>query len=331
MISRRLGRTRVDAPSETRQTMSTRPDGVLVLGMHKGGTSAATRLVNMLGPATCEADDMPRGPWNPTGLWESRTLNRLDDKLLAEMGRTWYYPPPVGDTYFALAGNIVTTQAEASRVFNEVHKRRPWVWKDPRACVLLPFWRKALAERVAAIIVLRNPLEVGVSLGRRHNVAVEFGIALWERYSRLLLAHAAGLPVMVSRFDDLMRDPSAWMMRASEFLTQAGVPLQSHSADGKEKEFIDPSRRRSVGSRSELARVAPAGLTVFDELEAQVGSHLNFEPPSLPPEDASVEATLAAFAVEKRLGWRDPPGPVQSVSRHRRARWLPRRRRSRPQ
>src|SRR6202023_3289832 len=117
-IVRRLGRE-----------VSTEATGVLVLGMHRSGTSAATRLINMLGPATCRADDILRGAWNPSGHYESRTLVRLDNELLGQMGRTWWYPPPTGEEYLALAGRIKTSKAKARRVFRRVHPGRPWVWK----------------------------------------------------------------------------------------------------------------------------------------------------------------------------------------------------------
>src|ERR1700686_4834744 len=75
------------------------PHGVVVLGMHRSGTSAATRLVNVLGPATCAPAEMVRGPWNPSGHFESRSLMHLNNALLTQMGRTWWYPPPAGDAY----------------------------------------------------------------------------------------------------------------------------------------------------------------------------------------------------------------------------------------
>ena len=186
---------------------SARPAGVLVLGMHRSGTSAATRLINMLGPATCRSEDMLRGAWNPTGHYESRTLVRFDNELLGQMGRTWWYPPPLGERYFELAAGITTSAAKARRVFRRVHPEPPWVWKDPRACLLVPFWRSALGDGVVAVVVVRNPLEVADSLKRRHDVPLRFGVALWERYNRLLLEHARGMTVLVSRYEDLVSDP----------------------------------------------------------------------------------------------------------------------------
>ena len=67
--------------------------GVFVLGMHRSGTSAATRLINLLGIETCVASDLL--PWardNPRGHWESRSLNDFNDRILARLGCDWTLP-----------------------------------------------------------------------------------------------------------------------------------------------------------------------------------------------------------------------------------------------
>ncbi len=70
------------------------PRGVLVLGMHRSGTSAATRLLNELGPALCAPGDMVRGPWNPSGHCESRSLMHLNDALAGADGSDVVVPAP---------------------------------------------------------------------------------------------------------------------------------------------------------------------------------------------------------------------------------------------
>jgi hypothetical protein len=287
--------------------MSERPQGVFVLGMHRSGTSAATRVVNLLGAATCAPEDMPRGPWNPTGLWESKTLNRFDDTLLEEMGRSWFRPPPTGERYDELSARITTSGEDARRVFDEVHPQRPWVWKDPRACLLMPFWRAALGGRQAVILVVRNPLEVADSLRRRHEVSLDYGLALWERYNRLALAHSDGLPALVSRYDELVEDPRSWSERAREFLLQAGLELAPAAAEGDLAEFVDEGRRHNVRSRAELAETAPAALPVLDALDALVGAHETLSAPQLDPEPSEVEDAIERVASTGGLGWNSPP------------------------
>ncbi len=284
------------------------PRGVLVLGMHRSGTSAAAGLVNALGLATCAPGDMVRGPWNPSGHFESRSLMHLNDALLAQMGLRWWYPPPVGPPYAQCLARITTAPSQARRVFRRVHRTTPWVWKDPRTSVLLPFWRGVLGSRVAAVIVVRNPLEVATSLHRRHGVPMAFGVALWERYNRLILAHSAGMPVLVTRYTDLVADPGAWSARTGAFLDGLGMRVTVAPDDGAAaRDFIDPELRHSAHSRTDLVGVGDGTLAVYDALEAAVGSSASFAPPELPSETADVTAALEAVGLRTELAWHPPP------------------------
>jgi hypothetical protein len=286
----------------------TTPRGVLVLGMHRSGTSAATRLVNMLGPATCAPGEMVRGPWNPSGHFESRSLMHLNNAVLTQMGRTWWYPPPAGEDYAAVAARITTTRGQARRAFRRVHPSAPWVWKDPRTSVLLPFWRRALGPRLAAVVVVRNPLEVAVSMQRRHGLSVAFGVALWERYNRLILTHSGGLPVLVTRYEDLVADPATWSERTHAFLSSLGMALDGDpGAAGAARDFVDPELRHSAHTRAELEGSGATSLLVYDVLEAVVGASPSFVVPDLAPEPASVAAELDTVGPHTELDWHPPP------------------------
>ena len=60
--------------------------GILVLGMHRSGTSALTRMLNILG---CALPDNLLGSnqSNPEGHWESLRAIEINDALLAALGR----------------------------------------------------------------------------------------------------------------------------------------------------------------------------------------------------------------------------------------------------
>ena len=278
--------------------------GVVVLGMHRSGTSAATRLVNLLGPVTCDADDMVRGPWNPKGHFESRSLMHLNNRILAEMGRRWWYPPPDGEAYFTVAAGNSIGPAEARKEFRMVHRSAPWVWKDPRTSVLLPFWREVFGEDIAALIVFRNPMDVAISLERRHGLPLPFGVALWERYNRLLLAHAKGMPTLTTRYDDIVADPVGWTRGLSSFLTDVGVRVGPVSAAELERQ-VDPELRHSSHQPSDLDH--DGARVVYGVLEASVGSTAHFVPPVLPPENVGVTEELDLIGPSKKPQWRPPP------------------------
>jgi hypothetical protein len=94
----------------------------------------------------------------------------------------------------------------------------PSVWKDPRVCLLLPYWRTLLGGPMAAVFVWRNPLAVAHSLHRRDGLPVVVGLALWERYNRAALDGLAGIDTLVVEFDDTVANPTGFVDRCSEWL-----------------------------------------------------------------------------------------------------------------
>jgi hypothetical protein len=302
-------RTAADRPNAPDQT----PHGVLVLGMHRSGTSAVAGVANLLGLATCVPDDLITGmAWNPRGHWESRSLTRFNDQLITAMDRTWWYPPPSGAGFPEVASVIDPQSAMAARYFDRVHPSEPWVWKDPRTCLVLPFWRRALDRPVAGIAVFRHPVDVATSLQYRNSLPLPFGVALWERYARLLLEHAVGMPLMVSSYDDLVQDPVRWSESAHAFLAGLGIAVHS-GAEDEIRRFVDPGLRHSHERLSEGFRQPPGATEVYEALESCVGVHRSFEPPALAVEDPAVGDELRSRWPDRPPAWNLPPWSTEDV------------------
>ena len=66
---------------------------LLVLGMHRSGTSAVTRVLSIAG-AKLPASLMGPGRGNEVGHWESDALATYNDELLAQLGirHSWTRP-----------------------------------------------------------------------------------------------------------------------------------------------------------------------------------------------------------------------------------------------
>ena len=280
-----------------------RTAGVLILGMHRSGTSAVTGLVNLLGPSVCISEDLLVGArTNAKGHWESRSLFRLNDRLLAEMGCSWWHPPS-GEVLAGWERGLDAGTFDGARdVFDHAHPSAPWVWKDPRACLTLSFWRRALDRPVSGIIVFRNPLDVARSLERRDWMETEFGLALWMRYTRLLLEQAGGMPVMVSCYDDIVEDPEAFSEQARAFLQGTGMAVESTVDPSAVRGFVDPNLRHSAQDVDDLG--ATAGL--YDVLRGLTGIHPSFAPPALGVEAPWIGEQLTASGPEWRTSWKVP-------------------------
>jgi hypothetical protein len=195
--------------------------GVVVLGMHRSGTSLITRLVSLLGLSLCRDEDLYVGlRANPRGHWESKSLVAFNNRLLEQSGATWFCPPALGAK--ELSRMLKQHASEALATLENAHPRRPWVWKDPRTCVLLPFWSVVLGGRAAYLLVVRHPLEVSDSLARRNGYSPLVSLALWERYTRQAMLGAAGRPTLVCTYDQVLADPLAWCELLVDFLGELG-------------------------------------------------------------------------------------------------------------
>jgi len=282
--------------------------------MHRSGTSAATRLVNLLGLHTCLPDDL-LGPMrgNPTGLWESDSLVQRNDELLDRLGRAWWCPPAADTLARAEARGTLPDPVEAGAAFRAVHPDAPWVWKDPRAALVLPYWRRAIGAPVAAIVMLRDPVAVATSLLRRDQFPIELGVALWERYNRLLAAGAAGLPLWLSTYDDLVEDPVSWSAAARSFLAGLQLPVTATVPTGAVGEYVRAELRHATADGERTTRDFPSAATVHRSLLGCTGVHASFTPPALGDESTWVEAELVAIGHHQVRPLPDPLRPTVSV------------------
>jgi hypothetical protein len=269
--------------------------GVFVLGMHRSGTSAATRLVNLLGVPLCVEDDLLAGTKdNPRGYWESGSLTAFNDRIFGMLESDWRCPPalaPGWETDPALGELLV----EAGELFDRVCPSEQWVWKDPRNCMTFPFWLDCLDVDPAIVLVHRNPLEIVASLAARDDLGKVYGLALWERYLRTCLAASSGLPTLVTTYDEILDDPLAWCGRIEAFLADAGVATRPVVADGV-LGFIGRELRHSTFAPEQMATdpaVSSAQRALFLVLEGLVGARNTLSLPDLPPETLTTEALLA--------------------------------------
>jgi hypothetical protein len=277
--------------------------GVFVLGMLRGGTSATARAINLLGVPACVRFDLkPAGPFNPKGHWESLSVHRLNSRLLRQIGRDWFCPPPVE---LACESLFTTPLERAQRIFKSVHPTAQWVWKDPLSCLTLPFWLTALTVSPIFVLVVRNPLEVAESAcWRWPDFTKELSLALWERYMRHALTHVHGMPVLVTRYEDMLKDPDSWCTEVSSFLTSAGVTLPSASGGSAVANFLEQDLYHVQYSWRDLINdpaVSAEQRKLYELLCQLAGPTQSCNPPPLPPERKEVEECIVRFSIPYNL------------------------------
>ncbi len=142
---------------------------VLVLGMHRSGTSALAGALHALGFGLPD-NLLPPAPDNTGGYFESKNLTRLNEEILVAAGTSWHDPSPIPAGWFASAAALAFRERAAALVDDALAASPMIVLKDPRLCRLLPFWRGCLTELGVAfggVVILRDPREVAQSLQLR--------------------------------------------------------------------------------------------------------------------------------------------------------------------
>jgi hypothetical protein len=131
--------------SAAADALSSRRTCIIVCGMHRTGTSAAARVVSLLGA------DLPKDLVSPKadvrGYWEPRAVVRVHNQLLEALGTSSADPLPLPRDWLELA---CTQQAKAKLVGiieSEFSESRLFVVKDPRIPKVLRPPPKQDAER----------------------------------------------------------------------------------------------------------------------------------------------------------------------------------------
>lgn len=261
--------------------------GLVVAGVHRSGTSIATRLAASIGlRLPPEGDLMPGNEGNPDGYFESDSLADFNDRLLLRWGHSWRRPPAVIGP--ALLEQAADLRDPAASAFAGVFGDEPgWVWKDPRLAILLPFWEQVLGVN-PVLFPYRAPQAVARSIAQRDGVTYMQGLAVWERCTRLALSALGGRRVAVNDYSRLLADPAGWREALVEFCRDAGLAVESSG------EPVD-GLMRTPGSSAE-GWLSPQQAALAELVAGLEGFHASMPVVSLPPESDWVDDALLSLA-----------------------------------
>jgi hypothetical protein len=206
---------------------------IVVLGMHRSGTSAVAGTLAQLGVELGPVAERSR--FNPRGNREIRELTRLHEAILERNGGSWWAPPN---------GVELRPEDYSSRdvILRSIPGEQIGV-KDPRMLIALELWRDLDLRPIG---VIRNPVSVRESLerrarerGKRHpQLSAAAWEELWLTYNRALLAELERSPFPVIDFD-----------RHDDLDAQIGAALAFHGLEPSgESHFFE---QELVGRRAD--------------------------------------------------------------------------------
>ncbi len=218
---------------------------ILVVGMHRSGTSVLARVLNLLGAEVGEDLLQAQEGVNAKGFWEHQELVAINETLLAELGRHWYDFLPLDENCWDRA-SVQDLQHRAQQFLASAFASVSLaVLKDPRLCLTLPFWKQAAEAqgfRPLVVLALRAPWEVAASLCRRDPLDPVSANLLWLRYSGDSERHSRDLRRSILDYAQLLDDWHPVVRRLEQDL---GVswPVPLEDAAPRIDAEVDPGLR----------------------------------------------------------------------------------------
>lgn len=248
---------------------------ILVVGMHRSGTSALTRVLNLLGADLPMNVEGP-GVGNEIGHWEPKSAVQLHREMLADAGSTTNSPINFAPAWFDGRSAAVFAERIAALVGEEYGSSRFFVMKEPRATLFVPTWIAAL-DRLGIephfVIPFRHPLEVARSLTARQQTVVPHsiwpaarGVALWMRYVLAAEKYTRGHRRSFVSFDALLSDWKSELARIARQLDVAW-PNKPALAAAEIDTFLNARHRHQSAALDEpLNGFPPAVASVYAAL-----------------------------------------------------------------
>jgi len=221
---------------------------IVVLGMHRSGTSALARIVNLLG-ARLPGKLIEAKSDNEQGFFEPKQLVSLHDRMLSGLDSAWddFLPLPAGWNNTDIARQV---EREVLSFIREDLDESPLIAiKDPRMCRLLPMWQpvfEAAGLEPRFVHVFRNPVEVAASLQRRNGFSPAKSYLIWLRYVLDAERHTRSQPRTFIDFASVVDDPHRAVAR---ICNTAGI-----DPEGLEESAVeDVCTHLAKGSRHHIA------------------------------------------------------------------------------
>lgn len=226
---------------------------IVVLGMHRSGTSVITRGLQVL--AVDLGDTLiPPAIDNPKGFWEDQDILRINEALLVELQSAYdsvglleldmTHPSPV------IAELEKDAQSALAKKFSRVNV---FAIKDPRLARLLPFWQRVFSNSrasVAYVIALRNPLSVVDSLAIRDGFDPVKSSQLWHEHMLTAVNYTKGKRRVIVDYDKVLADPESAFRRIAKQIN-IGV-IHPDELKKYQKSFLDRSLRHTHYTRKDV-------------------------------------------------------------------------------
>ncbi len=267
---------------------------LVILGMHRAGTSLTAQLAGKLGVDLGVNLIAPR-PDNLDGLFEqieimrvSKSINRLlDRRVMSPLGAApfpdgWMDIPEVVDYQSQLREILQRELSEASRVFG---------FKDPNSIRILPLWQRIFDEldvEAQYVLSVRHPVSVTKSLMKRDRISKAAGELLWCIHYAEAIDYLQGNFSCVVSYEGWYSRPEKQLKCLSKLIN---LPSETPNIEGALKHHIKPVLTHQAVEDTDL--VYPLTKQLYTKLD-KLASGL--------PVDGLLESAREILSARELLG-----------------------------
>jgi len=168
---------------------------LVVIGMHRSGTSALAGLLNHLGVEMGSFLMPAQDGVNEKGFWEQEKIVSIHDRLLQYYGLSWDDPRHLPQDWWLQEFSQNCLDEICSILADDMKAKPLWAIKDPRICRLVPLWRLVFSRlniEPFFLCIVRNPLEVAASLYSRDRIPKDLAVLLWLQHNLEAVDGTAG-------------------------------------------------------------------------------------------------------------------------------------------
>jgi hypothetical protein len=216
---------------------------VMVLGMHRSGTSLCSHVLSALGvdmadTLAAQGREGP-APENPKGHWERWEIVEFHDRIFTLLNRSLWplgadrqpglalshdFPLPVA---WWAEPQVASVRREIAAFLEQRIGEAPFGFKDPRTVRLMPMWQQIMNElKLAPKIVycLRNPAQVARSLHVRDRTSIDMGEYRWLAYNTDFFRYTKASEFCTIEYESWFEEPNANLTKLRDFLEIADEP-----------------------------------------------------------------------------------------------------------
>jgi hypothetical protein len=227
---------------------------LLVLGMHRSGTSAFTGILSCLG-VTLGNNLMDPAEDNEKGFFENNFLIQINENILKSIDSSWDSLHLLPENWWKNDSLSIYKDEIKAYLSQEFNNTVIFGIKDPRMCRLLPLWLEIFTDlniQPKIIITIRNPLEVAGSLKKRDGFSIEKATILWMNHMLEAEVYSRNLSRVFCTIDELLSGPAETVAKIETSLNMK-FPCEYSEVKYQIETFLDQNLKHHHQTHSSVS------------------------------------------------------------------------------